>query len=419
VDRRREGGAHQDGIKFASAAPEFAIPVASSALKSSAMFRRDSPAEAAFRTEVRTWLEANLPAALRGRTNRPPPAELMPWYRTLSRKGWIAPHWPKEYGGMGATLNEQIIMTEELARVGAPQLPAQGLNHIGPILIEFASEAQKARHLPPIIAGAVIWAQGYSEPGAGSDLASLTTRATLNGDHFVVQGQKIWTTWGHHSDWMFALVRTDPQAQPRHAGISFLLLDLHNPGIEIKPIKTIAGDDEFSEVFFDNVIVPAENLVGKLNDGWRIANALLGHERLGTSNPQFALMALERIKTMARASGVMADPAFQDRLAAASINVTALAALFSHAVELTNRQQSLGPESSIIKIFGSELLQALNDLLIEAAGSHAATEKPIITDFGTVDVSTPFLQVRRATIYGGSSEIQRNIVSRRVLNLPN
>ncbi len=233
----------------------------------------------------------------------------MPWYRTLSRKGWIAPHWPKEYGGMGATLNEQIIMTEELARVGAPQLPAQGLNHIGPILIEFATEAQKAQHLPPIIAGTVIWAQGYSEPGAGSDLASLATRATLEGDHFVVQGQKIWTTWGHHSDWMFALVRTDPQAQPRHAGISFLLLDLHSPGIKIRPIKTIAGDDEFSEVFFDNVIVPAENLVGKLNDGWRIANALLGHERLGTANPQFALMALERIKTMARASGVIADPA--------------------------------------------------------------------------------------------------------------
>lgn len=383
------------------------------------MFRHDSPAEAAFRAEVRTWLEANLPAALRGRTNRPPPVELMPWYRTLSRKGWIAPHWPKQYGGMGATLNEQIIMTEELARVGAPQLPAQGLNHIGPILIEFATEAQKARHLPPIIAGTVIWAQGYSEPGAGSDLASLTTRATLEGDHFVVHGQKIWTTWGHHSDWMFALVRTDPQAQPRHAGISFLLLDLHSPGVKIRPIKTIAGDDEFSEVFFDNVIVPAENLVGKLNDGWRIANALLGHERLGTANPQFALMALERIKAMARVSGVMADPAFQDRLAAASINVTALSALFSHAVEITNRQQSLGPESSIIKIFGSELLQALNDLLIEAAGSHAATEKPITTEFGAIDVSTPFLQVRRATIYGGSSEIQRNIVARRVLNLPN
>ncbi|MBO0757259.1 MAG: acyl-CoA dehydrogenase family protein, partial [Bradyrhizobiaceae bacterium] len=304
-------------------------------------------------------------------------------------------------------------------RVGAPQLPAQGLNHIGPILIEFGTEAQKARHLPPIIAGTVIWAQGYSEPGAGSDLASLATRATLEADHFVVQGQKIWTTWGHHSDWMFALVRTDPEAQPRHAGISFLLIDLRSPGITIRPIRTIAGDDEFSEVFFDNVIVPAENLVGKLNDGWRIANALLGHERLGSSNPQFALIALERIKTVARASGIITDPAFQDRLAAASINVTALAALFNHAVELTNHRRSPGPESSIIKIFCSELLQSLNDLLIEAAGSNAPTEKPIMTDFGAVDVSTPFLQVRRATIYGGSSEIQRNILARRVLNLPN
>ena len=382
------------------------------------MFRRDTPAESRFRIEVRTWLEANLPLALRGRTARPPPAELMPWYKALSRKGWIAPHWPKHYGGMGATLNEQIIMTEELARIGAPQLPAQGLNHIGPILMEFGTEAQKVQHLPPIIAGTVIWAQGYSEPGAGSDLASLSTRATLEGDHFIVRGQKIWTTWGHHSNWMFALVRTDPQAQPRQAGISFLLIDLRSPGIRIRPIKTIAGDDEFSEVFFDDLIVPAENLVGKLNDGWRIANALLGHERLASSNPQFPLMALERIKTMARASGVIADPAFQDRLAAASINVTALSALFSHAVELTNNNQSPGPESSVIKIFASELLQTLNELLVQAAGGHAPTQNPITTNFGVVDIAAPFLQSRRVTIYGGSSEIQRNILARRVLNLP-
>jgi alkylation response protein AidB-like acyl-CoA dehydrogenase len=383
------------------------------------MFRCDTPAEAEFRTEVRAWLEANLPFALRGRTVRPPPAELMPWYRTLSRKGWIAPHWPKQYGGMGATLNEQLIMTEELARIGAPHLPVQGLNHIGPILMEFATEAQKAQHLPPILAGTVIWAQGYSEPGAGSDLASLSTRATLEGDRFVVNGQKIWTTWAHHSDWMFALVRTDPQAQPRHAGISFLLIDLHSPGLRIRPIKTIAGDDEFAEVFFDDVVVPAENLIGKLNDGWRIANALLGHERLATSNPQFALMALERIKTMARASGIIADPAFQDRLAAASIDFTALSAMFSHAVQLTNNEQSLGPESSVIKIFGSELLQTLNALLIEAADGHASAENPITTNFGEVDVATSFLQSRRVTIYGGSSEIQRNVLARRVLNLPN
>jgi alkylation response protein AidB-like acyl-CoA dehydrogenase len=382
------------------------------------MFRRDTPAESQFRSDVRAWLEANLPLALRGRTARPPPAELMPWYQALSRKGWIAPHWPMRYGGMGATLNEQIIMTEELARIGAPQLPAQGLNHIGPLLMEFGTEAQKAQHLPPIIAGTVIWAQGYSEPGAGSDLASLSTRATLEGDHFIVRGQKIWTTWGHHSDWMFALVRTDPQAEPRQAGISFLLIDLRSPGIRIRPIKTIAGNDEFSEVFFDDVVVPAENLVGKLNDGWRIANALLGHERLASSNPQFPLIALERIKTMARASGVIADPAFQDRLAAASINVTALSALFSHAAELTNNKQGPGPESSVIKIFASELLQTLNELLIQAAGGHASTQNPITTNFGVVDVAAPFLQSRRVTIYGGSSEIQRNVLARRVLNLP-
>jgi alkylation response protein AidB-like acyl-CoA dehydrogenase len=320
---------------------------------------------------------------------------------------------------MGATLNEQIIMTEELARVGAPHLPVQGLNHIGPILMEFGSEAQKAQHLPPIIAGTAIWAQGYSEPGAGSDLASLATRATLEGDHFVVQGHKIWTTWGHYADWIYVLVRTDPQAQPRHAGISFLLIDLRSPGIKVRPIKTIAGDDEFAEVFFDNVVVPAGNLVGKLNDGWRIANALLGHERLGTSNPQFVLIALDRIKTMARASGIMADPAFQDRLAAASIDATALAALFNHAVELTNNAQSLGPESSVIKILGSELLQRLSALLLEASGGHAPSEGLIETNYGAVDVAAPFLQSRRATIYGGSSEIQRNVLARRVLNLPN
>jgi alkylation response protein AidB-like acyl-CoA dehydrogenase len=383
------------------------------------MFRHDSPAEAEFRTEVRNWLEANLPVSLRGRATRPPPVELMPWYRTLSNKGWVAPHWPRQYGGMGATLNEQIIMSEELARVGAPQLAAQGLNHIGPILIEFGNEEQKAQHLPPIIEGSVIWAQGYSEPGAGSDLASLQTRATLDGDRFIVRGQKIWTTWGHHSDWMFALVRTDLQAQPRHAGISFLLLDLHSPGVKVRPITTIAGDDEFSEVFFDDVVVPAKNLVGKLNDGWRIANALLGHERLSTSNPQYAMMALDRIKTMARVSGVMADHAFRDRLAAACINVTALSALFSHAVELANQKQSPGPESSIIKIFGSELLQSLNELLVEASGGHAAALKPVATEFGEVDVSSSYFQSRRVTIYGGSSEIQRNVVARRVLNLPN
>src|SRR5207245_8713065 len=191
---------------------------------------------------------------------------------------------------------------------------------------------------------------------------------------------------------------------------------LHSPGIRIRPIKTIVGDEEFSEVFLDDVIVPAENLVGKLHDGWRIANALLGHERLATSNPQFSLMALERVKTMARASGIIADPAFQDRLAAASINVTALSALFSHAVELTNNNQSPGPESSVIKIFASELLQTLNELLVQAAGGHAPTQNPITTNFGVVAIAASFLQSRRVNINGASSEIPRNILAHRVLN---
>jgi alkylation response protein AidB-like acyl-CoA dehydrogenase len=382
------------------------------------MFHHDTPEEEDFRREVREWLEANLPQSLRGRAVRPPPEEMMPWYKKLSQKGWIAPHWPKQHGGMGATLNEQIIYTEELARIGAPYLPTQGLNNIGPILIEFGTEAQKARHLPPILAGDDIWAQGYSEPGAGSDLASLTTSATLKDDHFVVRGQKIWQTWAHHADWMFTLVRTDPQAQPRQAGISFLLIDLHSPGVRVRPIKTIAGDDEFSEVFLDDVVVPAENLVGRLNDGWRTANALLGHERLAVSNPLHSLMMLDRIKAMAQASGIINDPAFRDRLAAANIATITLAALFSHAVELTNRAHSLGPESSVLKIVASENLQKLTDLLVEAAGAHTLDVDPIVTPTGKIEVAVPYLQSRRSTIYSGSSEIQRNVIARRVLNLP-
>jgi alkylation response protein AidB-like acyl-CoA dehydrogenase len=382
------------------------------------MFRKDTPPEAEFRRELRCWLQDNMPTALRGRVVRPPPEELMPWYRALSRKGWIAPHWPKQYGGMGASLNEQIIMMEELARLGAPYLPTQGLNHVGPILIEFGTEAQKARHLPPILRGDVIWAQGYSEPGAGSDLASLSTSATRVDDHFVVRGQKIWQTWAHYADWMFTLVRTDRQAQPRHAGISFLLIDLHSPGIKVRPIRTIVGENEFSEVFLDDVVVPADNLVGQLNDGWRIANTLLGHERLAIANPQHALIAIDRIKTIAGASGMIVEPVFRDRLAAAEISVVTLAALFSHAVALTNLGHPLGAEASVLKIFASETLQRLTDLLVEAAGVHALAVDPIATPSGKIEIAAPFLQSRRATIYGGSSEIQRNVIARRVLKLP-
>ena len=204
------------------------------------------------------------------------PPELKPWHRKLYERGWIAPHWPKEHGGMGATLTQQIILFEEISRVGAPTPYPHGLNFIGPLIIDAGTPEQKAKHLPPILTGEATWCQGYSESGAGSDLASLTTRAELDGDHFIVNGHKMWTTNGHFADWMFALVRTDPKAQPRHAGISMLLIDLKSPGITVRPIQTIKGDAEFAEEFFVDVRVPRENMLGGLNDGWKVANRLLG-----------------------------------------------------------------------------------------------------------------------------------------------
>ena len=382
------------------------------------MFRDDSADEAEFRAEVRGWLEANLPAPLRGRTDRPPPDEIMPWYRALAARGWVAPHWPKQHGGMGATLAQQIVLTQELARLSAPQLPIQGINHIGPILMRFGTDAQKARHLPPILTGDAIWAQGYSEPGAGSDLASLSTRAELRDGSFVVTGGKIWQTWAHHADWMFTLVRTDPGAKARQAGISFILIDLRTPGIEIRPIVTIAGEEEFSQVFLDGVEVPEENLVGELHGGWKVATALLATERMFTSNPQYALEAVERIKAVAERTGIDRDLAFRDRLAGLSIDITVQAAMFWQAVDLVAHGRELGPEGSTMKLVATENLQRATDLLVEAAGPWGADSGRIETGAGAVDATGIFLQSRRATIYGGSSEIQRNVLAKRVLGLP-
>ena len=382
------------------------------------MFREDSATDAAFRREVRAWMEANLPHEFRGKTVRPPPAKLMTCYRALSARGWIAPHWPKEYGGMGASLAQQIILSEELARLSAPQLPVQGLNHLGPILMKYGTPEQKARHLPPIVRGDLIWAQGYSEPGAGSDLASLTTRAELKGDSFILNGQKIWQTWGHYSDWMFALVRTDPQAKPKHAGISFVLIDMKTPGVKTRPILNIADDDEFAEVFLDDVVVPKENLVGPLNGGWQVANDLLAHERLGTSSPQHVLEVVERIKHVAATTGADNDHVFRDKLAALRIRITAQAAMFWHAVDLIANGRALGPSSSTMKLVASDNLQAATDLLVEVAGAHGADLEQMPTGDDRTDITRIFLQSRRATIYGGSSEIQRNVLAKRVLGLP-
>lgn len=381
-------------------------------------FRTDTPDEKSFRTEVRDWVATTLPEDLRGWSTRPPFGRAMWWHRKLHSRGWIAPAWPKSYDGMEATLNQQIILKEELARAGAPEISAQGINHVGPILMAFGTDAQKDRFLPSILTGDESWCQGYSEPGAGSDLANLRTRADIDGDAFIINGSKIWTTWAQHSDWMFALVRSDPDAPRKQAGISFILIDLKSPGIVIRPIKTIAGDQEFAEVFLDDVRVPMANLIGDLHDGWRVANALLAHERLGTANPQLLFDALERVKKVAHASGALDDPYFRERLAEIEIDTVGFSAMFAHAAEIANAERSLGLDASIMKINGTETLQRLADLLLDAAGTDAALMGRVMTEDGPIEIAPLFLQVRRATIYGGSNEIQRNILAKRVLGLP-
>ncbi len=380
-------------------------------------FIADSREDARFRAEARSWLEENLPSELRGLARRPTPDEALPWHRKLYERGWIAPGWPEEYGGMGATLQQQLILQEELARIGAPTLSRQGLGHIGPILMRYGTDRQKSEHLPKILSGEVHWAQGYSEPGSGSDLASLTTRAVADGDDFIVNGRKIWTTMAQHAQWMYALVRTDPDAPRKQLGISIILIDLSTPGISIRPIRTIADEEEFAECVFEDVRVPRTNLVGEVNDGWRIARSLLDHERIGNASPQLALDLLDRVRRVAKATGAITDAAFRDRLAAMEIDVLSQAAIFSHAVKMADADIPIGSNSSFIKIVATENVQKIADLLLEAAGLHGGDAGPVETDDGPVDVSKIWLDIRKHTIYAGSNEIQRSILARRVLGL--
>ncbi|MDE0029316.1 MAG: acyl-CoA dehydrogenase family protein [Deltaproteobacteria bacterium] len=381
-------------------------------------FIADTKEDAAFRLEVRNWLEENLPAELKGWSTRPPPEMIRPWQRKLYERGWIAPGWPKQYGGMEATVNQQLILQEEFGRAEAPVLSRQAVGHIGPILIRHGTEEQKAEHLPKMLSGEVLWAQGYSEPGSGSDLASLRTRGEIDGDHVVINGHKIWTTGGHYADWMYALIRTDPDAPRKQLGISMVLIDLRTPGITIRPIKTLADDEEFAEEFFDNVRVPLANVVGKLNDGWRVAKALLDGERLGNANPQLALDMLERVRKVARATGAFDDPVFQDRLTQAELDVLAQSAVFAHAVQIARAGREIGADSSFIKIVSTDIVQRIADLLLDAAGEHAADAGPLDTPEGPVEVSVLWREVRRMSIYAGTSEIQRNVTAKRVLRLP-
>jgi len=382
------------------------------------LFSDDNPADRAFRKEVRDWIAANCPKDLCNRPLRIDPPELKPWHRKLYERGWIAPHWPKEAGGMGATLTQQIILFEEMSRVGAPTPYPHGLNFIGPLIVDVGTPVQKALHLPSILTGDNTWCQGYSEPGSGSDLASLSTKAVLDGNVFVVNGHKIWTTNGHFADWMFALVRTDPEARPRHAGITMLLIDLKSPGITVRPIQTIRGDAEFAEEFFVDVRVPKENMLGQLNCGWQVANKLLGSERFTTGHPRNAAVILNRARQVAEYSGAIRDPAFLHRMALLEIDLLAFSAVYRHAASLHSNGRAPPSMAPVIKIAGGELGQQASELLVDAAGPLGSSAVDIMIGKTAFNPAGDLFEMRRVTVGSGTVEIQRNILAKRVLNLP-
>jgi alkylation response protein AidB-like acyl-CoA dehydrogenase len=369
-----------------------------------------------FRMTVRRFVESEYPQDLRNPPNRLHMDQGRPWFEKLSAKGWVAPGWPQELGGLGLDAAKQIILIEEYERYGVARLPDHGVIMLGPLLIRFGTEAQKQKFLPRILAGEDIWCQGYSEPGAGSDLAAVRTEAVLDGDHYVVNGQKIWTTLATDANWIFCLVRTDKAAK-KQEGISFLLIDMKTPGVTVRPIINLALHDEFCEVFFDNVRVPRENLVGEPNKGWSMAKALLGFERIFLGSPRQAGYALARLKTLAERMGVFDEPEFEDKYTKLRLDLEDHKALYETFVAVLKRGESLGPDVSMLKVNQSELFQRITDLMLEIAGENAGLLQPME---GNRDLhpSGQFIEARPTTIYGGSSEIQRGILAKNVLELP-
>src|SRR5579875_819993 len=390
----------------------------------------DSPEQAAFRAEVRRWLAANLPPELcvddaadqRVAPNRETLAQRICWQKTMHAAGWVGISWPKEYGARGASLIEQVIFDEEYARARAPILPgASGLNLLGPTLIHWGTPAQKKRFLPPILAADELWCQGYSEPDAGADLASLKTRAVDRGDHFLVNGQKVWTSGAHFADWCFLLARTDPEA-PKHHGISYLLVDMKTPGITVRPLVLLNGHRHFNEVFFEDVKVPKENLVGPLNEGWKVAITTLMFERSGAGGRDH-MAQIARLVELARTFPSRQEPAWREghvrqHLAQLAIEAKALQVTRLRSLTRRLRGEPPGPEGSILKLFGSELGVRIADFAGALLGPYATIDAPTEAVADAPRWYQRVLGARQYTIAGGTSEIQRNIIGERVLGLP-
>lgn len=371
-----------------------------------------------FRAMVREWLDANCPRELRHPKHRLLYPEAKPWYEALSKRGWLCPHWPAEHGGMGLSPAKYIIYVEEYERLGCPRIPDHGIQMVGPLLIRYGTEAQRALFLPRMLSGEHIWCQGYSEPGSGSDLASLRTEAVLDGDHYVVNGQKIWTTLAHTANWIFCLVRTDKEARKPQEGISFLLIGMATPGVTVRPIPNIKGDVEFCEVFFDDVRVPRDNLVGEPNKGWTMAKALLGFERLFLGNPRLPEYGLNRLKLLAERLGAFDDAAFRDRYIRLRLDVYDLRSAFERYADDLRRGRELGPDVAMLKLWATDTYQRITDQMVETAGDWGAQRADVVLGNTTIDVMAQFLEARPATIYGGTNEIQRNIIAKQVLGLP-
>ena len=383
----------------------------------------------AFRTEVRTWLEANKKFA-------PPPSNIMAdegegdwearvnWHKKLNAGGWVAVNWPKEYGGRGATVMQRLIYREELSRLGLNEpMIGMGINLIGPTLIHWGTEEQKKNHIPKILKAEEVWCQGYSEPGAGSDLASVQTRAVDDGDDFVVNGQKTWTSIAQHADMIFALVRTDPAA-PKHKGISYLLIDMHSPGVTVRPLVQMTGGKGFNEVFFEDVRVPKKNIVGERNNGWQVAMTTLMFERGGGGGEgmmgevyELARLA-RRIPRSGNGSTAWADSSVRQKVAEFAAEAQALR--YTGYRQLTRQLKGLppGPEGSMMKLCGTELALKIAIYAMELLGPYSQLEfnAPFAVDKGKW--SFRMLAARGPTIYAGTNQIQHNIIGERVLGLP-
>ena len=388
-----------------------------------------SPEELAFRNEVRDWLAGNLPADIRAKVTgyqHLAKADHQRWHKILAAKGWSVPHWPKEWGGTGWNITQRYIYDEEFGLAGAPMLAPFGPAMCASVLLRFGTDAQKNRFLPRIREGDDFWVQGYSEPGAGSDLAALKTRAVRDGDSYRVTGQKIWTTLGHYGDWIFCLVRTDASAEKRQEGISFLLMDMKTPGITVRPLILMDGGHEVNEVFFDDVKVPVENLVHEENKGWTVAKYLLGHERMGSGAVGSSKRELAALKALAarelkNGKPLLDDPRFRDRLSRTEIELDALELTSMRFLDKMRRTgQPPGADVSMLKIRGTEIQQSITELMMQAVGPLA--QPFVAVDDGQVDglasrLAPGYFNYRKTSIYAGSNEIQRNIIAKMTLGL--